>query len=232
MERAADRFGNVDRVAGGQQRGALQPHRGRCGDDGRAVRRLTQLDLRDAEFAGALQFGPGIGIVRFGFVVAGHRLRADDRVHDLVEKAGEAQLERVVGGIVEGEGRLAQFETVGDQLALGIEQAQPHVLFLADLEQQRVLPRAGRPGQRLGSNLRLDPGELVAFVEQLGAVGIEVDDPAAQQQQREDVDREDARGERQAREHAAAFQRARDAAHADAVSHGRQFWGNQPSLKL
>ena len=31
---------------------------------------------------------------------------------------------------------------------------------------------------------------------------------------------------------AAALQRARDAAHADAVSHGRQFWGNQPSLKL
>ena len=30
----------------------------------------------------------------------------------------------------------------------------------------------------------------------------------------------------------AAFQRARDAAHADAVSHGCQFWGNQPSLKL
>ena len=55
---------------------------------------------------------------------------------------------------------------------------------------------------------------------------------AAQQQQREDVDRKDARGERQAREHAAAFQRARDAAHADAVSHGCQFWGNQPSLKL
>ena len=58
-----------------------------------------------------------------------------------------------------------------------------------------------------------------ALVEQLRAIGIEVDDPAAQQQQGEDVDREDAGGEGKARENADTLQRERDAPHAAGLSH-------------
>ena len=216
---SANRFGNIDGVAGGQQRQALQPDRRRRGDHRGTVGRLAQFDLRNAQFAGALQFGPRVGLVRFRFDVARHRLRADDRVDDLIEEAGETQFERIVAGIVEGEGRFAQLETVGHQLALGIEQAQPHVLFLADLEQQGILPLARGPRERFGGDLGFDAGQLVALVEQLRAIGIEVDDPAAQQQQGEDVDREDAGGEGKARENADTLQRERDAPHAAGLSH-------------
>lgn len=48
------------------------------------------------------------------------------------------------------------------------------------------------------AGLRLDPGELEAFVDQLRAIAVEVEQPAAHHQQGQDVDRKDAARQRKA----------------------------------
>jgi len=79
--------------------------------------------------------------------------------------------------------------------AFRIEHAQAHLLLLADLDQQCLLTLARRARQRLCRDLGFDPGKLVAFREQLFAIGIEVEHTATEQYQGQDIDREDAPGE-------------------------------------
>ena len=135
--------------------------------------------------------------MRLGLDIVLHRFGRDDGVDCAVKPAGEVLFPVVIGDVVETERRVSECETVRGELALGVKGAQPHPLLLADLHQQRLLPLAGRPGQRLGSDLRLDPGQLEAFVDQLGAVAVKVEQPAAQHQQGQDVHRQDSRRQTQ-----------------------------------
>ena len=52
-------------------------------------------------------------------------------------------------------------------------------------------------GERFGGDLRFDPRKLVTLVEELLAIAVEVEHAATEQQQRLQIDDQDARGERQ-----------------------------------
>ena len=189
-------LGDVGGIAGGQQRGAVDPDRRGGGDHRRAVGSAAQLDLGAALLAGDHDLGPGVGVLRLRLDVRLRGLRPDQEVDRAVEPAREVLAPRRRHRVLELERRLGEREAVGREVALGIVHAQPHALFLADLDQQRLLPLARRSGQRLGRDLGLDPGQLETLVEQLAAVGIEEEQAAGEDQQRDQVDRENAGGER------------------------------------
>ena len=208
--RGAHAFGDVDRVAHGQQSRAIKAHRRRRRDHGRAIAPIIKADLAHAFFARLHQFGPRIRILRFGFDIVGDRLCAHNRVNRGVEPTGKALVPCVVLDIREGEGGFfIKREAVRNQSALLVEHAHAHTLFLADLDDQRILPLARGSGQGLSGDLRLDTRQLETLVDELRSVAVEVEQPAAQQGQRQDVDDKDARGEREAARGARAFAASR-----------------------
>ena len=151
-----------------------------------------------ANIRGGGEFGPGIGLLRFGLDIVLHRLGTDNGVDRAIKPAGEFLLPVVIGNVVEAERRFGQRKAVSGERAFRVEHAQAHPLLLADLHQQRLLPLAAGTSQRFGGDLRLDPGELEAFVDQLRAIAVEVEQPAAHHQQGQDVDRKDAARQRKA----------------------------------
>ena len=174
----------------------MQSDRRGSGDHRGAIAPVIQPHLRQAEFACARQFGPGIGFLRFGFDIILHGFGADNGIHRAIKPAGKALFPIIIADVVEPERRIGKRETVGGQFAIGIEHPHPQPLFLADLHQQRVLTFTRSARQRLGGDLRFDPGEFEAFVDKLRAVAIQIEQPAAHDQQRQDVDDQNARRQR------------------------------------
>ena len=195
----------------------------------RPVGGIAQHDLREAVFARAGQFGPVGGVIGFGLDVIGQRGRTDHAVEPAVELQGEGILVDLLG-LRQREAGRGEPETVGFELPVGAVDAQAQPLFLADLDQQRFLPLRGRPGQRFGSDLRFNEGQLEAFVEQLLAIGVDIDDAAAKQHQRQDIDEQDAAGERQAARPAQLLDPR--IAFEDTAGFGHGGRPDQPSLKL
>ena len=171
----------------------------------RSVRRIAQHDLGQAFAARSVEFGPGIGVIHLRFAVIGQGRCAHHPVEPAIERQGEVAI--VLGHGIDRECRRGQGETVALQLAIGIVEPDAQALFLADLDQQGFLACIGRPGQRLGRDLRFDQGKLEALVEQLLAIEVEIDDPAAQQHQRQHVHEQDAAGKREAPRPARFFRR-------------------------
>ena len=89
-------------------------------------------------------------------------------------------------------------ETIRPQQAFRIEHAEPHALFFTDLHEQGFLTCPRSTSERFSGDLRFDPRQLVALVEELGTVGVEVKDAAAQKEQRKNVHSQDPRSQRQA----------------------------------
>ena len=192
----ADAFGNVDRIARQQQRIAVEPHRRSGVDHMRAVGRIAQDDLRQAVLTRARQFGPVADIVGLGLDIVGQGGGAHHPVEPAIEPQCEGALVDFLRAWQDETGR-GELEAIRFERAVGAVDPQAQALLLADLDQQRFLPLRRRASQRFGSDLRLHQRQLETLVEQLLAIGIDIDDPAAQQHQRQNVDEQDAAGERE-----------------------------------
>ena len=158
-----------------------------------AVWCVADHDLRQDLVLCAGQFRPGGNVVLRRFAIVGEGRGTHQPVEPAIQRLGKA----VVGLRCERERRRRKVEAVGFERPIVAIKPQPQLLLLADLDQQSFLSRITGACQRLGHNLRFDQSQLESFFEQLLAIDVKIDDPAAKKNQRQDVDHQYARGQRQ-----------------------------------
>ena len=167
------------------------------GDHRRAVGRAAQLDLGPPLLARADELGPGVGVLlaRARRSRAAPARRRGSRPRGRAPRATSWSHGSVTGSTKANDGSAsAKLSAHSAPRRRTCRSRMRCSLPICD--QQRLLPLAGGAGERLGGDLGFDPRQLEALGEQLAAVGIEEEQAAGENQQRDQVDREDARGER------------------------------------
>ena len=138
--------------------------------------------------------------ISFHWVAIGRDgLGAEQRVCRAIEVAGQALEEIAAIRRAEGVARLGEIEAIGHEAPPRIVGADAGTLVARNFDDQPLAGFGiGERYQRIGHDLRLAACGLEPFDQQLVAVGIEIEQAAREQRQREDVDEQDPRGERNA----------------------------------
>ena len=187
VERHQHHLGHVeiDDARGAEQRGAF----GGVAEAAGGFARAESLD----------DLGPGAAPVGLRFLELGIGRRADDPVDAAIHRARGVAFPRLQVGIAQRVGRRAPREAVGKLGAvLGIE-AQPRFGRAGEAVDQMLALIGPRRLQRLVELRELVAHHVHPRVDQARAIGVEIEEAAAEQDDREDVDREDARRQRPAR---------------------------------
>ena len=193
--RIADGLSQVAGVAGHQQQFArCADRRGRI-DHRRIVARGPG---QDSAFAGAGrfgQFGPGGNLVHAGFAIGIGGGRIQDQSHRIVDQPSAPFVPTLARRIDQREARFAEGKAVQHKLAALVIDAQPQVLALADLHEQASALCRASDGETRSGDFRFGAGQLEALLEQLLAIGIEIEQAARHQAQGDDVHCQDAHGQ-------------------------------------
>ena len=210
LARVAHALGDVAGVARGQQhRLARQNRRGR-GNHRSAVGGVAFEHHGPPGGARGGDLRPGGSSLYRRVAVRRDRRGTERKVHDPVEQPRGILQCGIACGIDEGERRRGQRETVGKHCAARVKYPQPQFLVLADAHQQSVALAWARRDQRVGGDLGFGAGKIETFGQQLLAVAVEVEQAPRHQRQRDNVDRQNARGERDAPRPEQALTRSAD----------------------
>ena len=192
----AHRLRNIGSGAGGQQQFALVAHRAGGVDHRGLVGRGAAGDHGDLAARGLHQFGPAGRRIGRGVAVSRDLSAAERPVHRAVEHPRDIAVPWVLSRIGKDEAGPGEDLAVERQPPISAVQPQPQVLIFADLFKQSGAPARRSLGQGGGCNLNLGSGQLEPFREQLLAQRIEVEQAPRHQPQRDQVDRQNAHGQR------------------------------------